>query len=523
MSYSTQRAVSNGTMVYLDLSISYQSRKDIKVFFNDLPAPAGSWAWVGTTDKRISFTAAVPNGVEVLVQRTTRIDRIINVFAQGAKFNNSTMDDNFQQVLYLTQEAVEGSALSDIYNDVDFHGYKIKNLGQATADNEAVTFGQVKSMGTGAYQAQLAAEAARNLAQAWATQLGTPVQNVDWSAKAYAQNAGVESGKSAASATASAQSAAASQVSRLASEVARDRSEAARDRSEAARDRAEGAAAPATEVFTRLTAVEGVASQANTTANTANTAAQNANTQVGNKVSKAGDTMTGDLYIRANGSYSPWLHFYADGTLGTHIRVGPGGMEWYDSAIAARNMVLDNAGNLSVPRGFVSAGGRVQGGDLLSQGIVYSGGGASQLAPDGNVYGGVWGGYLSNWLNAQLAGKVNSRRNDWANQGFVVTNSANNVQIWWDGRVQVQIDNSYQGYMWTSGNFDPGSKANRSAQCQIAAYADFGGIDARNENTRANVPAPYVMTGLIQNGRGRGPSADCFGSLNLHGAWLVNQ
>lgn len=258
MAYSTQRAVSDGTLTYLDLSIGYQSRGDIKVFYNDLPASPSTWAWVGTTDKRIAFTPAVPNGVEVLVQRATRLDRIINVFAAGAKFTNVTMDMNFEQVLFLTQEAVEGSALSDIFNDVDFHNYKIKNLGLATDDTDAITFGQVKSFGTGAYAAQLAAEAARDLAQLWATKPTTTVDGTSYSAKQYAANAGVAAAASANSATASQTSATNSASSAAASQTSRLASEAARDRSEAARDRAEGAAAPATEIYDRLDAIDAI-------------------------------------------------------------------------------------------------------------------------------------------------------------------------------------------------------------------------------------------------------------------------
>lgn len=37
--------------------------------------------------------------------------------------------------------------------------------------------------------------------------------------------------------------------------------------------------------------------------------------------------------------------------------------------------------------------------DILSYGNVYSGQGNAYLATDGNVYGGVWGGWLSNWVH----------------------------------------------------------------------------------------------------------------------------
>ena len=305
MAYSTQRAVSDGTLTYLDIAIGYQSRNDIKVFMNDLPAPPGSWAWAGVSDKRINFTPAVPAGVEVLLQRSTRLDRIINVFAKGAKFTNVTMDMNFEQVLMLTQEAVEGSALSDIYNDVDFHNYKIKNLGPAVNDNDAITFGQVKSLGTGAYQAQLAAEAARDKARQWATQLTTPVEGSDLSAKQYALNSAGSATAAAGSATSALARATAAATSASASQTSSLASEAARDRSELARDRAEGAAEPATGIYTRLETVEGVVATANSTASAANATATGAATTANAAMPKAGGTFTGTVNFAGVGGLTP--------------------------------------------------------------------------------------------------------------------------------------------------------------------------------------------------------------------------
>lgn len=224
MAYSTQRAVSDGTLEYLDLAIGYQSRADVKVFFNDLPADPASWSWGGVTDKRIAFTDPVPNGVEVLVQRTTRLDRIINVFARGAKFNNTTMDLNFEQVLFLTQEAIEGSALSDIFNDVDFHGYRLRNIGFATDPTDAVSLAQYQAdvLGAGvardqAVAAAIAADAdqvtvaadkaiviaARDTTVAAAASVGTGVADAQAAAAAalgYRNTAGTHATNAAASA-----------------------------------------------------------------------------------------------------------------------------------------------------------------------------------------------------------------------------------------------------------------------------------------------------------------------------------
>lgn len=269
MAYSTQRATSDGTMAYLDLSIDYMKRADINVFYDGLPADQSTWSWVGTTDKRIAFSPVIPNGVEVLLKRTTQITGIINVFANGAKFNNATMDQDFTQLLYLNQEAVEGAALTDIFNDVDFHGYRITNMGDATADNQAVSLGQLKTMSTGAYAAQIAAqaaqtasEAARDLAQKWASQLTTTVDGTSYSAKQYALNAAGSATAASGSASAAASSATASDTSRIASQAAQALAQSA------AAD-AEAAAAPATDLIAQVNAATDTANGAVQVANAA--------------------------------------------------------------------------------------------------------------------------------------------------------------------------------------------------------------------------------------------------------------
>ena len=141
MAYSTQRAVSDGSLVLLDISIDYFDRDEIAVFFDgildDLP-----WAWVGSTDNKISFDPAVPDGVEVLLRRSTALDAPLHEFNLGAAFRNTTLDENFQQILRIAQEAKEGGSLGDIFNDLDMHGYQINNIGEAVSPNDAVPFSQ---------------------------------------------------------------------------------------------------------------------------------------------------------------------------------------------------------------------------------------------------------------------------------------------------------------------------------------------------------------------------------------------
>jgi hypothetical protein len=137
MAFSTQRVTSDGTLSSLALSIDYFDRDEISVFFDDI-VDALPWAWVGLTEKTISFSPDVPNGVEVLVRRTTPLDEVFHDFDGGAAFVATTVDENFKQVLHIAQEAVEGGTVGDFFNNLNMHGYKITNLGNPVDPGDAV-------------------------------------------------------------------------------------------------------------------------------------------------------------------------------------------------------------------------------------------------------------------------------------------------------------------------------------------------------------------------------------------------
>lgn len=142
MAFSTQRAVSDGTLQDLGVSIEYIDRDDIHVTIEAVPKVDGvDYTW--TNDALIHFTDVVPDGEEVLLRRQTQLSTMLNKFASGATFNNATMDENFEQVLFIGQEASEGASLADIFNDVDMHKFKLKNLSPASGPGEAVTYDQL--------------------------------------------------------------------------------------------------------------------------------------------------------------------------------------------------------------------------------------------------------------------------------------------------------------------------------------------------------------------------------------------
>ena len=193
MSYSIQRAVSDGTLKTLLLSIDFLDSSYIKVFIDNVEQALGTtWTWA--TPKSITFPAPLAAGVAVLVRRSTNIAAVRHSLSGGAQFTNATMDDNFLQMLHITQESSEGLEMGDLYNELDMHGYRIRNLGYAVDGGDAISLAQYKADADGA-------SAQRELASQWAqAPYGTPVapgqfSAYHWSEVARTSIAGVHSFK----------------------------------------------------------------------------------------------------------------------------------------------------------------------------------------------------------------------------------------------------------------------------------------------------------------------------------------
>ena len=201
MAQSTQRAVSDGTLVFLDLSIHYLDRSEIAVYFD--AALTADWAWVGETAKQIKFTPAVPNGVEVLVKRTTDMSKIRHEFSSGAAFTARVLDEDLAQVLHIAQEAAESNLSGQFYADINMHNYRIRNVGTAVDDTDALTLGQYKADANGAFASKTAAAASATAA----ANSATAASGSATTAGTHATNAGNSATAAANSATAAATSA----------------------------------------------------------------------------------------------------------------------------------------------------------------------------------------------------------------------------------------------------------------------------------------------------------------------------
>lgn len=138
MALSTQTVVSDGSLVLLDISIVYLDRSEISVYFDSVLQPTG-WAWVGLTEKQITFSPAVPIGTVVLVKRTTVLADLRHKFSLGAAFTAQYLDEALRQVLHITQEAKEANFSADFYTALNLHLNQIKFLADPTDAQDAVT------------------------------------------------------------------------------------------------------------------------------------------------------------------------------------------------------------------------------------------------------------------------------------------------------------------------------------------------------------------------------------------------
>lgn len=147
--YSIQKMVSNGTLSTIALGIQYLQRNDIyiRIAGEETPqsgAPSGyTWSFINNTTLKI--LPVVPNGVEVVVYRRTDVDAMYNVYSQNAQFDEATIDENNQQLLYIAQEYLEQGipgagvdTLEFVRDDGTYTYYRIKRTDGSYSDEFAV-------------------------------------------------------------------------------------------------------------------------------------------------------------------------------------------------------------------------------------------------------------------------------------------------------------------------------------------------------------------------------------------------
>lgn len=149
---ATQIEVSDGTLNIINVGIEFFEQNDISVSLDQAdPLVEGvDYNWSAATTIQFLNTVntpggLVPNGVEVIIRRTTKSDELYNIYDGGAPFSRLTLDENFEQLLLLSQEFAEGLGLDGLRNNLDMNGYKVVNVGDPTAAGDAANKGYVDS------------------------------------------------------------------------------------------------------------------------------------------------------------------------------------------------------------------------------------------------------------------------------------------------------------------------------------------------------------------------------------------
>lgn len=142
---ATQIEVSDGTLSIINVGIKFFEQDDISVSLDqsDLPLVLGvDYVWSASTTVTFLPSASipgglVPNGTEVIIRRDTKNDAVYNILDGGAPFSRLTLDENYKQLLYLTQEFSEGLGLDGLRNNLNMNGYKVVNVGLPTSAGDA--------------------------------------------------------------------------------------------------------------------------------------------------------------------------------------------------------------------------------------------------------------------------------------------------------------------------------------------------------------------------------------------------
>lgn len=151
---ATQIEVSDGTLNIINVGIEFFNQSDISVFLDQAVEPlvlGVGYVWSAATTIQILPTpdtpgGLVPLGVEVLLRRATENTEMLNIYDGGAPFSRLTLDENFEQLLRLSQEFSEGLGLDGLRNNLDMNGYRVVNLGNAIDPQDAVPLSQMDAL-----------------------------------------------------------------------------------------------------------------------------------------------------------------------------------------------------------------------------------------------------------------------------------------------------------------------------------------------------------------------------------------
>jgi hypothetical protein len=141
---AVQTAVSDGTLTQLAVGLEYYNQTDISLNRDDRPVAlvAGTdYQWTSSTSIQLLTNVPVPAGVVLTLRRRTDNDQLLNIYDGGAPFTRTTLDENFEQLLRLSQEFTEGVGLDALGQDLSLGGYRVTNMHDPVLTQDAVSLG----------------------------------------------------------------------------------------------------------------------------------------------------------------------------------------------------------------------------------------------------------------------------------------------------------------------------------------------------------------------------------------------
>lgn len=150
---ATQIEVSDGTLHTVNVGIAFFVQTDISVSLDQsAPLTLGvDYQWANATTVEFLPTDSapggfIPTGIEVIIRRDTKNDEMYNILDGGAPFSRLTLDENYRQLLFLSQEFSEGLGLDGLRNNLNMNGYKVVNVGTPVTEGDATNKAYVDSL-----------------------------------------------------------------------------------------------------------------------------------------------------------------------------------------------------------------------------------------------------------------------------------------------------------------------------------------------------------------------------------------
>ena len=168
MAVTQTKYTADGSTTKYSITFEYLRESDVKVSLDGVNTTAFTLANATT----VNLNAVPASGVVVRVFRSTDNEELESRFFAGSAIRASDLNKNFEQTLFSVQEVLNrfiDRTQAVFENIINMGGFKITNMANGTDAQDAVTKSQLDAVATDVSTAVADTEAARDVAQQFAT------------------------------------------------------------------------------------------------------------------------------------------------------------------------------------------------------------------------------------------------------------------------------------------------------------------------------------------------------------------